>query len=1444
MHHKPTQNEQRLNSADRVRTSGSARILIRFRPVPGLAVAGVLLACAFASPAWAVDYTWVAYETDPSGNWSDANHWSPAGGPPGVGDTATIDLTGYGAYTVTLNANTTVDGFTLNSAEAEFYASGKTFTVDGPSQLTAGTVLWRGSTWTGTGTITNDTSMICEGYSTISSTFVQNNDLLVRGSHSGGIATLTVAEGFTNSGTITLETDYNGFSSNLTVTTGTLTNDAAGVILVEPGTGGTRQISANLVNNGTIDLNTPTIFYKVDGVYTNNTAFNIAAAGSLTINGNNQTFNQDGGTLTIDGAFTMITAAFNFNGGTITPKSPILRGTALSIGAGATGAANFTMQGSSTLSGDIQAGQTVLVEGSYTGGHASLTSANGFTNAGTITLETSYNGYYSNLIVTTGTLNIAASGVINVNPGDGGARTISADLTNDGTINLNTPTSFTRNGGIYTNNAAFNIASDASLAISGNSQTFNQEAGTLAIDGAFNMGQNTFNFNGGTITGTPLLDDSALNIGESATTAASFTMHGLSTLSGDISAGQTILVEGSYSDGHALLTAAEGFTNAGTITLETAYNGYNSHLTVTTGTLTNAVSGVIDINLGDGGPRTISADITNNGTINVNTPTTFSKSNGVCTNNNAFNIAADGSLTINYNTHQTFSQEAGTLAIAGAFHMKGTNIFNFNGGTITGNPILDDAALNIGPGSTGAGFFTMRGNSTLSGDIAEAQTVWVQGSNIGSHTYLTAAASFTNAGTIMLESIDSAYYSNLTVTTGTLTNAGTGVINVNTGSAGARVISADLTNNGTVNMNTATTFSKSSGICTNNAEINIAAEGSLTINYNTHQTFNQEAGTLAVAGAFHMKGTNIFNFNGGTITGNPILDDSALNIGPGSTGAGFFTLRGNCTLSGDIAEAQTVWVQGSSAGQNANLTAAVGFTNAGTIMLESIDSAYNSYLTVTDGTLTNASPGVINVNAGTGGARRISADLTNDGTVNVNTATSFTRNNGVCTNNAEINIAAESSLTIHYNTHQTFNQEAGTLAIAGAFHMNGTNTFNFNGGAITGNPILDDAALNIGPGSTGAGFFTVHGNSTLSGDIAEAQTVWVQGSSAGQNANLTAAVGFTNAGTITLESIDSGYYSYLTVTAGTLTNASGAVISVNAGTGGARIMSLELDNQGTANFDCSATLGRTEANHVNSGDFTITSDSAIVTLTGDTFTNAAGGVVAGIGTLKPSSLTSPTFAYGGEVQPGLSAGVLTVSGDCAPTSAGTLEIELGGTVAGDEYDQLAITGAADLDGILNVVLIDAFTPVDGDIFTILTADAVTGTFATLNLPALTGDLIWGIFYDADRVVIGVGLDCNENGVADVIDILAGTSPDCNGNGIPDECEDICCGDSNCDGTINWRDIDYFVAAMNDNVAAWEAMFLPGTPTCPFGNNDLNGDETVNWRDIDPIVAVMNTTCPF
>src|SRR5262249_10182745 len=92
-----------------------------------------------------------------SGNWSVGTNWV-GNVAPTAGDTAVIDATGAN-YTVTLDTNPTVAGFTLNSANATFSAASRTFTVNGPDTLSAGSVLWRSSTWTGSGTLTNNASL-------------------------------------------------------------------------------------------------------------------------------------------------------------------------------------------------------------------------------------------------------------------------------------------------------------------------------------------------------------------------------------------------------------------------------------------------------------------------------------------------------------------------------------------------------------------------------------------------------------------------------------------------------------------------------------------------------------------------------------------------------------------------------------------------------------------------------------------------------------------------------------------------------------------------------------------------------------------------------------------------------------------------------------------------------------------------------------------------------------------------------------------------------------------------------------------------------------------------------------------------------------------------------------------------------------------------------------
>jgi hypothetical protein len=64
------------------------------------------------------------------------------------------------------------------------------------------------------------------------------------------------------------------------------------------------------------------------------------------------------------------------------------------------------------------------------------------------------------------------------------------------------------------------------------------------------------------------------------------------------------------------------------------------------------------------------------------------------------------------------------------------------------------------------------------------------------------------------------------------------------------------------------------------------------------------------------------------------------------------------------------------------------------------------------------------------------------------------------------------------------------------------------------------------------------------------------------------------------------------------------------------------------------------------------------------------------------------------------------------------------------------------------------------------------------------------------------------------------------------------GDLNCDGSVNFGDINPFVLILT-NWGAWQAAH----PGCPWQNGDINGDGRVNFGDINPFVdCLVNGGC--
>jgi hypothetical protein len=69
----------------------------------------------------------------------------------------------------------------------------------------------------------------------------------------------------------------------------------------------------------------------------------------------------------------------------------------------------------------------------------------------------------------------------------------------------------------------------------------------------------------------------------------------------------------------------------------------------------------------------------------------------------------------------------------------------------------------------------------------------------------------------------------------------------------------------------------------------------------------------------------------------------------------------------------------------------------------------------------------------------------------------------------------------------------------------------------------------------------------------------------------------------------------------------------------------------------------------------------------------------------------------------------------------------------------------------------------------------------------------------------------------------------------------CVGDLNCDGQVDFGDINPFVLRLS-NPAAYAAQY----PGCPDGNGDIDGDSAVNFGDINPFVSLMSNgqgPCP-
>lgn len=155
------------------------------------------------------------------------------------------------------------------------------------------------------------------------------------------------------------------------------------------------------------------------------------------------------------------------------------------------------------------------------------------------------------------------------------------------------------------------------------------------------------------------------------------------------------------------------------------------------------------------------------------------------------------------------------------------------------------------------------------------------------------------------------------------------------------------------------------------------------------------------------------------------------------------------------------------------------------------------------------------------------------------------------------------------------------------------------------------------------------------------------------------------------------------------------------------IIGINFNNSGTVRLQTATT---SFYNFTQSAGVTDLDGGHMGSVGGTPFT-FNGGTLIGSGTIGGGAVINNGATFG----PGHSPGLININGDFTQGPNGTLMIEIAGlTTPGVDFDQLAISGTANLGGRLRVVAINGFTPDPSAAVTALTYSALNGTFANTN----------------------------------------------------------------------------------------------------------------------------------
>jgi hypothetical protein len=849
------------------------------------------------------------------------------------------------------------------------------------------------------------------------------------------------------------------------------------------------------------------------------------------------------------------------------------------------------------------------------------------------------------------------------------------------------------------------------------------------------------------------------------------------TLGAGTTSTQTLVIEGNGCSGGASLTVGGSVSIAGDgqITL-TSNNGQCGGTPAILVAAPISNGGVIDVENGSGGGRTIEGNLTNTGTVTQNGIGLSFDQAGTTFDNRGLLTLNGGQLTLP--GAETFANDTGgsiTTVNGGQMVLSAGGTFNQGAGTGGSNPALISSG-NLNLSGTGASSFTLFGSSALTGNIGSAQSLTVEGDGCRSAATLTASGSFTNAGSLVLTSDNGqcgATAATLSMP-GSTTVTSSGTLDLQTASGGNRVLHGNVVNTGTLTVEGVAIFDEAGTTLDNKGSMTVSGNVSLP----AASTFNNDVGgsiSTPGSGSISLTGGGTFEQGPGSAGSNPVLISSS-NLTFNGTGAGSFVLFGSNALKGNVGSAQTVTIEADACRTAATLTPAGSFTNTGLLFLTSINGQCGgSAATLTmPGSATFTNAGTLDLQTGSGGNRVLHGNVVNTGTLTVEGAAIFDEAGTTLDNKGSMTISGSLSLP----GASTFkNDVAGSITTpgSGGIALTGGGTFDQGPGSAGANSIyLIGSHLKLSGG--GPASFLLDGANDIRGNVGSKQRITLRGDGCRSAANLTSTASFNGqcgavGATISIPA------------AATLTDL--GVIYAEVGSGGPRSVQggkLSVGTRGTVQVD-GGTVLTAPGGLMNFASGTLTGGSYQLIGTfqfpgADIVTDAANIQLQGSGAIQDQanndglrhlaaiSATGSLGLFGGRnlATPGGlasdgaigigSSDTLSVAGPFTESSTSTITIVIAGNTLGSTMGQVTAGGALTIAGRGALLRATGFNATLGQVFNVLTGSSRSGQFSSIvgtsagsGLSFLVSYPTGGVTFTAVRTRIGLNPNTGPGGTS-------------------------------------------------------------------------------------------------